>query len=265
MIINTAITAFRENVFQYMYQSGEFRIFGLSHLLGIFLFLIIVVALPILAKYKFNKSLQLQIGKWLGWLVFANYIAWVLLEIIGGSFDMKLHLPFHLCRMANLLLPIVMLYRHKYTYEILYFWGLSGMFQGLITPDITNDFPHFHYFRFWLGHNGLIIALIYATVVYGMRPSMDGIKKAFIALNVFFGVAIIANLILDANYFWICGKPPIASLLDYMGPWPWYILSGEVVALIHFGLAYLPFYILDKRNSVQESIDSTDQMEYSHG
>ena len=78
---------------------------------------------------------------------------------------------------------------------------MSGVFQGIITPDITNDFPHFHFFRFWVGHDGMIIALVYATIVYGMRPKVESIKSAFIALNIFLLVSIFANFILDENYF----------------------------------------------------------------
>ena len=84
-----------------------------------------------------------------------------------------------------------MIYKSDRVYQIIYFWGMSGVFQGLITPDITNDFPHFHFFRFWLGHNGMIIALVYASVVYGMRPKVESIKYAFIGLNIFSRRAIV--------------------------------------------------------------------------
>ena len=180
----------------------------------------------------------------------SNYFIWLLLEILAGTFDAKIHLPFQLCRVANILIPLIMISKSDRVYQIIYFWGMSGVFQGLITPDITNDFPHFHFIRFWLGHNGMIIALVYATVVYGMRPKIESIKLAFFALNIFLLISIVANLILDANYFWICGKPPMQSLLDYLGPWPWYILAAELVALVHFVVAYIPFYILDRKEKL---------------
>jgi hypothetical integral membrane protein (TIGR02206 family) len=187
----------------------------------------------------------------------SSYIIWTILEIIAGTFDLKLHLPIHLCRMANLLLPLVMVTRSFFFYEILYFWGLSGMLQAVITPDIAAGFPHFQFFRFWFAHHGMIIALIYATVVYDMRPNLKSVWKAMLALNIFLLISIIANILLDANYFWICGKPinqlgeHVPSLLDYLGPWPWYILAAEFVALAHFLLAYIPFIFIKRGERVQ--------------
>ena len=42
------------------------------------------------------------------------------------------------------------------------------------------------------------------------------------------------------DYFFLRAKPADPSLLDFLGPWPWYILSTEGVALILFLLIYLP-------------------------
>ena len=103
----------------------------------------------------------------------------------------------------------------------------------------------------------MIIALIYATVVYDMRPNLKSVWKAMLALNIFLLISIIANILLDANYFWICGKPinqlgeHVPSLLDYLGPWPWYILAAEFVALAHFLLAYIPFIFIKRGERVQ--------------
>ncbi len=244
----------RVAVHQYLYGDASFRLFGADHLWGIVVSVLFIVIVPWISVKYLNKRAQKHLGMIIGYVVMLNYPAWVILESIAGSFDVSLHLPVHLCRLSNLLIPLVMIKRHFFTFEILFFWGLSGTLQGAITPDISAGFPHFHYFRFWVGHQGTILALIYAVVVFKMRPTPYSIWKSFIALNIFLILAVIVNLILDANYFWICGKPTtptgehVPSILDFMGPWPWYILSAEFVSLFHFVLAYLPFYFLKKND-----------------
>jgi hypothetical integral membrane protein (TIGR02206 family) len=54
-------------------------------------------------------------------------------------------------------------------------------------------------------------------------------------------VAFGVNALLDTNYGYMNGKPEAASLLDHLGPWPWYLLSLQGVAFVFFGLLLLPF------------------------
>ena len=78
-----------------------------------------------------------------------------------------------------------------------------------------------------------------------MKPTIHGLKNAFLALNIFLLVAFISNKFLGSNYFWIMDKPPAGSILDFMGPWPWYIFVAELVALLHFYLAFIVYKFLD--------------------
>jgi uncharacterized membrane protein YwaF len=42
-------------------------------------------------------------------------------------------------------------------------------------------------------------------------------------------------------------KPATPSLLDMLGPWPWYLLAGELIAVLLVLLLYLPFALADRR------------------
>jgi uncharacterized membrane protein YwaF len=61
----------------------------------------------------------------------------------------------------------------------------------------------------------------------------------------------IINYMLGSNYMYTLRKPATSSLLDYMGPWPWYLLVAEFVALFLFLLLYLPFALADRRAGEQ--------------
>ena len=222
-------------------ESIPFVFLGTSHVFSIILFLVLALSIPYLAKKNLNENQQLFLGKIIGVLVLTGYLSWVILEILAGSFNLKLHLPFHLCRTANVLIFVVLFFRSFLAYEIVFFWGLT-VIHAVITPDITQGFPHYHFVRYWLTHQLMIIGIIYATFVYDIRPHKKSIYKSFVALLLFFLITIPVNLLLDANYFWICGKPPVGTVLDYFGPWPWYLVVATLLALIHF---YFFYYLIN--------------------
>ena len=49
------------------------------------------------------------------------------------------------------------------------------------------------------------------------------------------------NAIMGWNYGYLCHKPYAPSLLDLLGPWPWYLLAIELLALVTFLILYLPW------------------------
>ncbi|MDY6914129.1 MAG: hypothetical protein SVT52_06725 [Planctomycetota bacterium] len=48
-----------------------------------------------------------------------------------------------------------------------------------------------------------------------------------------------ANVLLDANYMFLC-RPPDAPSPFFFLPWPWYIVFLEGVGVVFVVLAYLP-------------------------
>jgi len=130
-------------------------------------------------------------------------------------------------------------------YEICYFWGLAGATQALITPDVGRyGFPHFRFFQCFVSHGLIVTAVLFMTFVEGMRPGLGSLLRALLALNLYAAFIGMVNLLLKANYGFVCRKPDDPSLIDVLGPWPWYLLSLEAAALIGLFLVYLPFLFL---------------------
>jgi uncharacterized membrane protein YwaF len=61
------------------------------------------------------------------------------------------------------------------------------------------------------------------------------------------------NWITDGNYLFICHKPENGSIMDFFGPWPWYILVLEVVGIVSFYIYYAPFAVIDLKQKFSKA------------
>lgn len=150
-------------------------------------------------------------------------------------------LPFQLCSISLFLSIIMLLTRNYLLFEITYFLGIGGALQAMLTPELAYDFPHYRYFHFFLAHIAIILASLYMIWYENCRPTFKSVWKAFTALNVIAFIVFFVNIVTGGNYMFLAHKPINPSLIDLLGPYPWYILSLEVVALMMFFILYLPF------------------------
>ena len=174
------------------------------------------------------------------------------LKILAGwmtpqGLDWPGYLPFHLCNIVGVFAGLALLTRLEWCRELTYFWGLSGTLQGVFTPDLPRGFPDPVYFVFFLLHTGVVISALYLVLGMRWRPRKGAVWRAWLWLQLYALVAMIVNnTVRGANYGFLHTKPSNGSLLDYFGPWPWYILILEVLALLYFTMLDLPF--LRRRN-----------------
>ena len=92
--------------------------------------------------------------------------------------------------------------------------------------------------------------MVYITASFKFFPDRRSLLKAFAWLQGYAAMIFIANLLIGSNYFYIMRKPPTASLLDVLGPWPWYLLVCEALAFVLFLLVYAPVWFLRRRSRV---------------
>ncbi len=178
--------------------------------------------------------------------------AWHLWNLCIGQWTVQTMLPLHLCSVF-VWLSVVMLVRRDYRiYEFAYFLGIGGAMQALLTPDAgIYGFPHFRAWQVMVSHGAIVTAAIYMTVVEGFRPTWKSLLRVLVVGNAYMLVVGVINALLGSNYLFIAHKPETASLMDLMPPWPWYILTLELLGGIVFTLLYVPFALKDKFAAIQ--------------
>lgn len=228
-------------------DNNAFVPYEAHHFGALAFFFIFAFVLILFSKRLATRQQQIRIGNFYALFLSTVVIVWTLIKVIKGEFDVKTDLPFHLCNLIALLIPIYAFTRKKILYEILLFWVFSGTIQALFTPDLSNGFPHFTYFKYWFAHAGVVVFMLYATFVYNHRPTFKSVFKSFFALQIYIVLIYFINLIFKSNYFYINAKPDATTLLDLFGDWPYYILVAELILIPLFILIYLPFYLFRKR------------------
>ena len=125
----------------------------------------------------------------------------------------------------------------------------------MLTPDAgVYGLPHFRAVQTLAAHGMIIIVMTYMTVIEGYRPTWRSVWKALFAANIYMVLVTGVNLLIGSNYMYTLSKPASASILDMMGPWPWYLFWAEFLALGLFSIFYAPFAIADWRAKRQVAV-----------
>lgn len=177
----------------------------------------------------------------LGAVQLLNLAAWHIWTFARGAWNVTEALPLQLCDIAVFVSAIALFRRQALAFELTYLWCLAGTFQGLITPNILEPFPHFRFWQYFILHGGLVVTALFLAVCCRLRPRRGTLFRVWLASNLMALVALVANVLLDANYMFLCEPPPTGSLLDFLGPWPWYIAGEEILAAVFFAILLLPF------------------------
>ena len=156
-------------------------------------------------------------------------------------------LPMHLCDWASFAVLAALIRRGQLAYELAYLWGLAGTFQAVLTPDLAVTFPNPLFIGFFVDHCGIIVSALFLTWGLGMRPRTGAVWRVFGWTQVYVVCAGMVNWLCRTNYGYLAHKPVHGSLLDVLGPWPWYIAVLEGLCLVFFTVFYAPFWVADRR------------------
>ena len=162
--------------------------------------------------------------------------------IARGTWSADFNLPLHLTDVVTIVAVLALWTARPLLVELTWFWGLTASLQAVVTPDLGSaDFPELLWWTFFITHSGAVVAALVLVIGRGIEPRAGAVKRVFAATLIVAVAAGTANLLTGGNYMWLREKPDAGSLLDFMGPWPWYLVSAALLALLLFTLLALPF------------------------
>ncbi len=168
-------------------------------------------------------------------------LSWQPYVVANKTWSAAASLPVQLCDVAAFVAAAALVWRQLVLVEVAYFWGLGGTLQAVLTPDLKGHFPSFPYLQFYVTHDLVILAALFLVFGLALQPRPGAVRRIFVLTVVFAIVVGLIDLVTGGNYMYLRQVPASGSLLDLMGPWPWYIATGALLTLVVLAILNAPF------------------------
>jgi hypothetical integral membrane protein (TIGR02206 family) len=188
-------------------------------------------------------------GRWIDVVAVVIALALVISELSWQPYVLANHtwslgasLPVQLCDVGGFVAAAALLWRQLLLVEVAYFWGLGGTLQAVLTPDLQDHhFPSFPYLQFYVTHDLVILAALFLVIGLALQPRPGAVRRIYLLTLGFALVVGLIDLVTGGNYVYLREIPAGGSLLNVMGPWPWYIATGAVLTLVVLAILDAPF------------------------
>lgn len=244
----------------YFFGAGteiEFEIFTLAHILPIVMMFVLIY---LIYRYKDtlrDSKMDMNIRYIIAFTLIISEMSyyWRLVGMPSLGPNPVEHLPIAVCGWVAIFCSFLVIGKSQTLFDISYFWLFAGSVFALLTPAVISYTgpTRFRYYQFWIEHIGGFIAIFYMMFVHKMRPTMQSMVKSYVALVIMAIIAYNANQIIGsgANYLYMARPEAAPSILDILPPN--FVLRLIIMAFaitVLFGVAYLPWYLKDKKEVV---------------
>jgi hypothetical integral membrane protein (TIGR02206 family) len=226
-------------------RGAPFVQLGAAHVLALAIIAGLAFGLPRWVRQPVQRQ-RLRLA--LAGLLLVNELGWHAWHALHGLWSLQYLLPLNICNLMVLASAWALISKKQAVYEFIYLLGVPTACQVLITPALGPfGFPHVLFFQIFISHGGIVVAALYLTLAEGMRPAGWRSVARVAGVTTAYMVAIfLLNRALGSNYLFLAAKPAPGTILDYLGPWPWYILPMTIIGLALICLLYLPFQLVDR-------------------
>lgn len=226
----------------FLLSNGGFTNYSTEHLITFVFWLLFSITVIYLGKNYWNEDQKRRNIIILLIIAASTQVMKVSIKLWDGSFDITKDLPLHLCNMLPFAMIVAMWLQKRSWWAFLFFWIVGGSSHSLVTTSLTESFPHFENIRYWVLHAILVMSAFYGSLVLGYRLEKKDIYRSWLGMNILAAIMFPLNVLLGSNYVYLNGKPPGKTFYDLIGPWPYYLISLEIIIPVLFWLIYLLFY-----------------------
>ena len=194
------------------------------------------VGAAVWAPRRYGGPWVVPVMRGLALVILAAYITEYVANAVEGTWSARYNLPLQLTDAVTLVAVAALWSPRPLLVEVVYFWALTASLQAVLTPDLGQAFPSIFYFTYFATHVGAVLAACLLTFGLRLTPRAGAVWRVYLVTAAFAVIVGAADLVTGANYMYLRHKPERSSLLDLMGPWPWYILAGAAFGLAVFGV-----------------------------
>lgn len=229
----------------------EFVPFGTSHLVVVALLVAGAVTLVRVGRWRRRGEAGDPIGRALAVTLLAITIPLQLLYLTPAYRSLERTLPLQLCDLAWMAAVYALWTQRRWAVSLTYYWGLTLTTQAILTPDLGADFPDPAFLVFWAMHLLVVWAAVYLTWGLALRPDWRSYRTALLVTAGWAAAMFGVNALAGTNFGYLAAKPRSASILDLLGPWPWYVVVEVVVVAVAWALLTWPWVALERSGAAR--------------
>jgi hypothetical integral membrane protein (TIGR02206 family) len=203
---------------------GGFTTFGTSHLVALAVFVAGIWPVVRIGRGHRGTPAAVRFSRGFAVAIPLFTVPLQVVDFLPGNYSLSTTLPIQLCDIAWMAAVVALWTHHRYPVALTYFWGLVLTPQALITPALNSPFPDPKFLAYWSMHFLIVWAAIYLAWGLGLTPRWRDYAATVATTAVWAVVVFSFNLVVGTNYGFVNRKPTTPSILDYLGPWPVYVV-----------------------------------------
>ncbi|MRH44018.1 TIGR02206 family membrane protein [Aquibacillus halophilus] len=212
------------------------------------IYLIGIISMLCIYKQIINNTTFYQAIRWLFFfLLLFSEISYQLWAAVNGVWNLRDHMPLHLCGVASIIAMIALLFNKEKLIQFAFFIGIIPAFLALVTPELPYDYQHFRFWKFFVHHIVISWACVFLILTSTARITFKSFIGSFCILvgyGIFIGILI--NPLLGSNYLYLSNTPTASTPLNFFGTGFWYYSNLGLVTLSVFFLLFVCYSLYEK-------------------